>query len=322
MPISFELPQLAALFVLWLVVVAGYAIVQRRRHQFALRYASVSLAHSPRRGRAWRRHLPAFLFLASLALLLAGLMKPTVWTREPSDEAIVIVALDVSASMWATDLYPNRMEAAKAAAQLFVQTLPEKMRIGVVSFSETSYLNQVPTTNRDDIQKALAKLQPRSGTAIGNGLLTSLDALYGGMGGELPLTSRGEYAPAVIVLLTDGENTDGPPPLEIVPQAVEHGVRVYTIGVGTPNATTVQVGSAMLRARLDEETLKEIARVTDAKYYNASNEQDLRAVYEKLTTQLVTRLQPQDISFLFTAAAFFFGVLAMMLSVVWSNRLP
>jgi Ca-activated chloride channel family protein len=97
---------------------------------------------------------------------------------------------------------------------------------------------------------------------------------------------------------------------------------VYTIGVGTPNATTVQVGSAMLRARLDEETLKEIARVTDAKYYNASNEQDLRAVYEKLTTQLVTRLQPQDISFLFTAAAFFFGALAMMLSVVWSNRLP
>lgn len=318
----FQVPQFAVLLLVPALFLGIYVVRQRRRRKFALRYASVELVREAQRGRGWRRHIPAAFFLLSTTALVLALMQPAVLVREPSDEAIIILALDVSASMWANDLYPNRMEAAKNAAQQFVKELPSKMRVGVVSFSETSYLNQVPTTNRDDIQKAIAKLQPRSGTAIGNGLLTSLDALYGGMGGEVPLTPQGEYAPAVIVLLTDGENTDGPSPLEIVPQAAEHGIRVYTIGVGTPNATTVQVGSSMLHARLDEETLQEIARVTDAKYYNASNEKDLRAVYENLTTQLVTRFQPQGISFLFITAAFFLGVLAMMFSIVWSTRLP
>lgn len=318
----FQVPQFAILLFVLALFLGIYLVRQRRRRKFALRYASVELVREAQRGRGWRRHIPAAFFLLSSSALVFALMQPAVLVREPSDEAIIMLALDVSASMWANDLYPNRMEAAKNAAQQFVNELPPKMRVGVVSFSETSYLNQAPTTNRDDIQKAIAKLQPRSGTAIGNGLLTSLDALYGGMGGELPLTAHGEYAPAIIVLLTDGENTEGPSPLEIVPQAAEHGIRVYTIGVGTPNATTVQVGSSMLRARLDEETLQEIARVTDAKYYNASSEQDLHDVYENLTTQLVTRFQPQDISFLFVTTAFFFGVLAMMFSIVWSNRLP
>lgn len=318
----FQLPQFGWLLVAVLGLLLAYVWLQRRRNKFALRYASVELVRTSVRARGWRRHVPPFFFLASVAAMVAVLMQPTILVREPSDEAIVIVTLDVSASMWATDLYPNRMEAAKEAAQLFVDELPEKMRVGVVSFSETSYLNQVPTTNRQQVREAIKKLQPRSGTAIGNGLMTSLDALYGGMGGELPLTSRGTYAPAIIVLLTDGENTDGPPPLEVVGQAVDRGVRVYTIGIGSPQSTDVRVGTSVLRARLDEDTLRELARLTDAKYYNASTEKDLRAVYQNLTTQLVTRLQPENISFLFLGAAFVLGVCAIMFSVVWSNRLP
>jgi Ca-activated chloride channel family protein len=318
----FQLPQLGLLFLALLGLLLVYVVRQPKRKKFVLRYASVELVRASLRARGWRRHLPPALFLASIAALVCVLMQPTILVSEPSDEAVVIVTLDVSANMWATDLYPNRMEAAKEAAQLFVDELPPKMRIGVVSFSETSYLNQVPTTNRKQIRDAIKKLQPRSGTAIGNGLITSLDALYGGMGGELPLTSRGTFAPAIIVLLTDGENTDGPPPLEVVGQAVDRGVRVYTIGIGSPESTTVRIGSSALRARLDEDTLRELARLTDAKYYNASTEKDLRAVYQNLTTQLVTRLQPLDISFVFLAVAFVLGVCAMMFSVVWSNRLP
>jgi Ca-activated chloride channel family protein len=322
MPVFFQLPQLAVLFVLLLPLLLGYAIVQRRRRKFALRYASVDLVRSFKRGRGWRRHIPAFLFLASLAVLLAGLMKPAVLVREPSDEAIVIVTMDVSASMWATDMYPSRMEASKVAAQLFVQELPEKMRVGVVSFSETSYLNQTPTNNRDKVQAAIQKLEPRSGTAIGNGLLTALDAVYGAMGAELPQVEKGYFAPAVIVLLTDGENTDGIEPLDVVGQAVHHGIRVYTIGIGSPESSTIKRGASTIQARLDEDVLKQIAQLTQAQYYNAATEKDLRAVYQTLTTQLITRIQPHDISFLFIATAFFLGVLALAFSVIWSNRLP
>lgn len=318
----FQLPQLGWLFLTLLALLVGYVWRQRRQRKFALRYASLELVRSSGASRGWRRHVPPLLFLASLGAMVAVLMQPTILVREPSDEAVVIVTLDISASMWANDLFPNRMEAAKEAAQMFVDELPPKMRVGVVSFSETSYLNQVPTTNRKLIQDAIKKLQPRSGTAIGNGLITSLDALYGGMGGELPLTSRGTFAPAIIVLLTDGENTDGPSPLEVVGQAVDRGVRVYTIGIGSPQSTTVQIGSSTLRARLDEDTLREIANLTDARYYNASTEKDLRSVYQNLTTQLVTRLQPESVSFIFLAVAFVLGVTAMMFSVVWSSRLP
>lgn len=318
----FELPMLAFLLLLLLPLTVGYITAQRRRRRYALRYASAALVRDAKRGRGWRRHVPPFFFLTSFAVLILGLMQPAIMVREPSDEGIVIVTLDVSASMWATDMYPSRMEAAKASAQLFVNELPEKMRVGVVSFSETSYLNQTPTTQREHVLKAIKKLEPRSGTAIGNGLITSLDAVYGAMGAELPNVKRGTFAPAVIVLLTDGENTDGIEPLEIVDQAVARGIRVYTIGIGSPESVTIKRGASAIQARLDEDVLKQIAEITQAKYYNASTEKDLRAVYQNLTTQLVTRVQPYDISFLFIAFAFFLGVVALGFSLIWSNRLP
>ncbi len=317
----FQLPQLGSLLVLLAALAIFYVARQRRRRRFALRYASAELLRDQPRARAWRRHIPAALFLFTLALLIGGLMKPAVMVREPTDEALVIVTMDVSASMWATDMYPSRMEASKAAAELFVDQLPPKMRVGVVSFSETSYLNQAPTTNHDAVKKAISKLYPRTGTAIGHGLELSLDTVSNVMG-DLPYVQDGEFAPAIVVLLTDGENTDGPSPLEVVDAAVQRGVRVYTIGVGSPESSTVHVGNAPIQARLDETTLKELARLTNAKYYNASTEKDLRAVYQTLTTQLITRLQPAEISFLFIAAAFVFGVCAILFAVIWNNRLP
>jgi Ca-activated chloride channel family protein len=318
----FLLPLLAVLFALPLLFLLGYVLVQYRRRPYALRYPSISLARDMAGGRGWRRHIPPLLFLATVATLILGLMDPAVMVQEPTDEGIVVITLDVSASMWATDMYPSRMEAAKEAAELFVDELPDKMRVGVVSFSETSYLNQVPTTNRDKVKQAIDALYPRSGTAIGNGLITSMDAVYGAMGSELPVVPRGTFTSAIIVLLTDGENTDGPEPLEIVAQAVDRGVRVFTIGVGSPESVKSRLGATAIQARLDEDTLKEIARVTDAKYYNASTEKDLRAIYSNLTTQLITRMQPEHLNYLFLAAAFVLGTCALMFSVIWSHRLP
>ncbi len=318
----FQVPPFAVLFVPLLLLLAGYVWLQRRRRRFALRYASANLVRQVQRGRAWRRHIPPLIFLGSLALLILALMRPAVTVVEPTDEGLVIITLDVSASMWANDMYPSRMEAAKAAAQHFVDQLPPKMRVGIVSFSETSYLNQVPTTDREQIHKAIAKLNPRTGTAIGNGLITSLDALYGAFGGEMPKLPHGTYAPAIIVLLTDGENTDGPSPFDVIDDAAERGIRVYTIGVGSPESTTIRMGGSPIQARLDENTLRELARLTDARYYNAATEQDLKAVYENLTTQLVTHLVPQEISFVFITGAFLLGVCALLFSIIWSARLP
>lgn len=317
----FQVPQLGFLFGLLLVILIFYLVRIHRKRRFALRYTNSSLVREIPRTRGWRRHIPPFLFFGTIAFLILGLMRPSVIVRVPSDEATVIVTMDVSASMWATDLLPTRMEAAKQAAELFVDQLPPKMRVGVVSFSETSYLNQAPTTNRTQIKNAIERLYPRTGTAIGHGLSLSLETLYNSMG-ELPILAPGQYAPAVIILLTDGENTDGPSPLQVIQPAIERGIRIYTIGVGSPESSTVTVGSTPIQARLDEATLKELARLTEGKYYNASTEQDLRAVYQNLTTQLVTRFQPQDISFLFLAAAFVTGVCTLMFSIVWSSRLP
>lgn len=318
----FQLPQFGWALALPALLAGSYVLAQQRRRRFALRYASVALARGARGGRGWRRHAPPLLFLTCLCGLVLGLMRPAVMVRVPSDEGVVIVMLDVSASMWATDLLPSRMEAAKAAAQLFVDELPPKMRVGVVSFSEASYLNEPPTTDRERIHTAIARLEPRTGTAIGNGLLTSLDALYGAMGAELPVVPRGTYASAVIVLLTDGENTDGTPPLEVVGQAVERGIRVYTIGIGSTQPLDVRQGQSTIRASLDEDTLKQIAAQTGARYYNASTDQGLQAVYQNLTTQLVTRNQPQEISFVFVGAALLLGMTALLGSLVWSTRLP
>jgi Ca-activated chloride channel family protein len=318
----FQAPSLLYLMGLALAVLVAYAWAERRRRRFALRYPSVSLARAAARGRGWRRHFPPLLFVLCLSAALLALARPAIPVRVPSDEGIIIVSLDVSASMWANDMAPTRMEAAKAAAQLFVDQLPRQARIGVVSFSDRSFLHQAPTTDREAVRRAIGKLVPHSGTAIGYGILTSLDAIHGALGVEMPPVSRGVFAPAVIVLLTDGENTDGPPPLDIVDQPARSGVRIYTIGIGSPQGATTRQNGVLVQARLDQATLEQIAARTSGEYYNASTERDLRAVYQNLTTQIIVREEKQDIGFVFTAAAFVLGSSALLFSLLWNSRLP
>lgn len=319
-----------------------YILIQRRRQKYALRYASLSLVkEAVGRGPGIRRHIPPILFLLGLALAIFALARPAATIMLPSQQGTVILTLDVSGSMRADDVQPNRMEAAKEAALSFVQEQPKNVRIGVVSFSDNAAIVQAPTTDRDAIAAAISRLTPQRGTAIGRGVLTSLDAISGESVTAQAFSDRGSflimqptpvptptpmlpgtYAPAVIVLLSDGESNVGPNPLDVVEEAVNRGVRIYTVGLGSPEGTVLRVQGRSVRVRLDEDTLKRIAQSTEGRYYKADNETDLRDIFQNLGTRLVFKAEKTELTAAFTGAATVFLLLAGAFSLVWFNRLP
>lgn len=327
------------------VLVGLYILVQRRRRRYALRYASLTLVRDALgKGPGLRRHIPAALFLLALTAMLIGLARPQSVVTLPSEEGTVILAIDVSGSMQAEDVKPNRMEAAKAAAITFVDKQSAAARIGVVSFSDNAAIVQAPTDDKEAVKAAISRLRPQRGTAIGRGILTSLEAIFensdldfpaapvqpapGQRVTPAPATPRatrvpeGYFAPATIVLLTDGENNVFPPPLSVVQEAIDRGIRIYTIGLGSPEGTILRIQGRQIRTRLDEATLKQIAELTKAEYYLASNEAELQKVYENLTTTLVLRTEKTEVTFAFTALAALLSVIAGALSLLWFQRLP
>ena len=325
------------------LVVALYLVAQRRRRRYALRYASLALVKEALgRGPGLRRHIPPALYVLAVLLMTVGLARPVTVITVPSQEGTVILAIDVSGSMRATDLKPDRLEAAKEAARTFVLRQDEHVRIGVVAFSTDASIVQAPTNDKDLVIAAINRLHTQRATAIGRAILTSLDAIFEGDEGDPPsavLTKplpAGGLAPrpqrtaapgspkaaASIILLTDGQNNQFPPPLAIIDVAVARGVRVYTVGVGSTEGTVVSFEGRMFRTSLDEATLKAIAQATDAEYFLAASETDLKRVYESLTTQLVLRTQKSEVTALFTIAAAALSIVAGGLSLLWFNRLP
>jgi Ca-activated chloride channel family protein len=247
--------------------------------------------------------------------------------------------------MLAEDMKPNRMEAAKAAARAFVEKQSESVKIGVVSFSGDASIVQSPTTDKTLVIAAINRLRPQRATAIGRAILVSLDAIAENQGSEedlpssilqqgqpgaaprptatpLPAYLEGQHSSASIVLMSDGQNNQFPPPLDVIDQAVSRGVRVYTIGVGSATGAIVRLQGRAVRTALDETTLKKIAEVTDAQYFNANTEADLRAVYENLTTQLVVRNEKTELTAYATLIAAILAVFAGAFSLLWFNRLP
>jgi Ca-activated chloride channel family protein len=318
------------------VLIVMYILAQRRRQRYALRYASLSLVKEALgRGPGWRRHVPPALFIASLAVMLFALARPASVVTLPSNEGTVILTLDVSGSMRADDLRPNRLEAAKTAARAFVDKQPQGVKIGVVSFSDNAFVVQAPTNDKEAVLRAINRLTTQRGTAIGSALLTSLDAIFEEADSEggaynssteptptpTPLP-KGQYEPAIVVLLTDGESNRGPRPLDVVDRLATRGVRVYTVGVGSVEGTVLSTGGRSMRVRLDENTLKLVAEATDGTYYNASTEKDLEAIYENLSTHLVFRKQQTEITAFFTGAAVALSLIAGILSLLWFSRLP
>lgn len=322
------------------VLVAVYILAQQRRHKYAVRYASLSLVREAiGKGPGARRHIPAALFLLGITVLIVAVARPAATVLLPSQQGTVILTMDVSGSMRATDIQPSRLEAAKAAARAFVENQPRNVRIGVVSFSNNASIVQAPTTDRAAVLEAINRLSTQRSTAIGSGILTSLDAIFENSSASAttvprdPLAApaptvaanpvpRGSHASAVVVLLSDGQSNTGPRPLDAVKQAVDRGVRVFTVGVGSPSGIVAQFDGRSVRVRLDEDTLKQIAEETDADYYRANSETDLRSIYQKLSTEMVFKTEQTELTAWFAAAAGVIMLVAGALSLAWLNRLP
>ncbi len=322
-------------------LIAAYVWAQRRRQKYALRYASLSLVREALgNGPGRKRHIPPALFLTALLFMALGTARPETVVVVPVQEGTVILAIDVSGSMLAEDLKPNRMEAAKEAAKAFVDRQGADVKLGVVAFSGDAQIVQTPTKDHTLVIAAINRLRPQRATAIGRGMLASLDAIFEDseevapsvialkrLAGEPtgptpPPVPVGADHTATIVLLSDGQNNQFPAPQQVVEDAANRGIRIYTVGVGSADGTVVRIQGRSVRTRLDEATLKQIAEQTDGQYYNASNEKDLRAVYENLSTQLVFRQQKTEVTAILTAIAAVFSMVAAALSLFWFNRIP
>jgi Ca-activated chloride channel family protein len=346
---TFIWPDLLWLLLAVPALVAGYILLVRRRKRVALRYASLSLvreALGP--GQSWRRHLPPLLFLLALVAMLLAVARPSAVVTLPSHHDTVILAMDVSGSMRATDVLPNRLVASQAAARAFVAEQPRRTRIGVVAFAGTAAVVQAPTHSREEILAAIDRFQVQRATAIGSAILVSLKVIFPDIEFDLrssdprpdagktgvPLASGseparpafqpvppGSHESAVIILLTDGRTTTGPDPVESARMAAERGVRVYTVGVGTKEGGTLSYEGWSMRVSLDEDALKAIAATTRGEYYHAGTAADLMKVYQRLNTRVVLERKETEVTALFSAAAALFALASAALSVLWYHRI-
>ena len=317
------------------IFIAIYFRVQRRRQKIVENMGSLGFVQDASGGRIGRRrHIPPILFLAGLTILLVALARPNAIVSLPGLESTIILSFDVSGSMAATDMLPTRMEAAKAAARAFVQRQPSNVQIGVVAFSDGGISVQAPTKDQETILAAIDRLTPQRGTSVGSGILASLNAIALHRG-DVPVTGDsltpvptptpvpyGTYLPAAIVLLSDGENTTNPDPIEAALAAAQQGVRVYTIGVGSAAGTTLTVNDFTVFTQLNEPMLQQIAGMTDGIYYNAQSEEDLREIYENLNVQVVIKPEKTEITSIFTGVSIVFMLLGSAFSLVWFSRLP
>ncbi|MBP7668260.1 MAG: VWA domain-containing protein [Burkholderiaceae bacterium] len=327
-------------------VVLLYLRLLARRKKNSVRLASVAIvrqAMGP--GPGWRRHVPPLLLLAALAMLLFATARPVVKLKLPARDQTIILAMDVSGSMRATDVKPNRMVAAQEAAKAFVAGLPRSVRVGVVSFAGTAAVVQAPTVSREDVVAAIDRFQMQRATAIGSGLILSLATLFPDQGIDLSQITGarampkspeerakdqarkpfepvepGSYTSAAVILLTDGQRTTGPDPMEAAKMAAERGVKVYTVGIGTKAGETIGFEGWSMRVKLDEETLKAISTATRANYFYAGTAEDLKQVYQGLSSRLVVETKETEVSALFAAAGALLVVLAAGLSVWWFGR--
>ena len=326
---------------LWLLlalpgIVAIYLFVLKRKKRAALRYANLELVKEAMgKGLWWRRHLPPAILFAALAAMLTAIARPSAVITLPAHHETVILAIDVSGSMRANDVQPSRIEAAQAAARAFIAQQPRSTRIGVVAFAGSAALVQAPTSNRQDLRAAIDQLQLQHATAVGSGILVSLKALFPQEDFDLPMAGNpreakhaavskavkpGSYAEGAIILLTDGQTTAGPDPVDAARLAADHGVRVFTVGVGTDSGQLLTGEGWSMRVRLDEEALKAIADLTRAEYFYAGTALDLKTVYENLRSKLVMEKKETEITALFSALAAAAVLLSATLSLLWFNR--
>jgi len=347
---KFLWPQMLWWLLLAPILVAAYVLWLRRRKKGAVRYSSLDLvkaALGP--GDRVRRHLPPAILLLSLIAMIVALARPTALVTLPSQQQTIILAIDVSLSMGATDVDPNRITAAQAAAKSFVDERPPNARIGIVAFGGNAALVQPPTEDKEKLLAAIDRFDLQRGTATGSALYVALATLfpdagidlesltfpggfYGGTGARrleprpkappkpFKPVAPGSNTNAVIILMSDGRRTTGPDPLDAAKLAADRGVRVFTVGFGTAAGGLIGFEGWSVYVRLDEETLKSVADVTRAEYFYAGSSSDLRKVYRNLNSKLVLERKNVEITSLITMGAALLVVLALGLSLWWSSR--
>lgn len=318
----------AALLLLLLVplAVVGYRALLRRRERHVKALAAEGFVAV--RSVGARRHVPFVFFLAALAVLIASLARPRMEVGVPQREGTVILAFDVSNSMLATDLDPSRIEAAKKAARSFVEKQPGNIKIGVVAFSEGGFVTQEPTQTKDNVIKAIDRLTLSGGTSLSRGIYTSLNAIAGKplVIDESQLESDGGgvdigfYGSSAVIMLSDGDNTDESDPSAAAQIASVAGVKIYTIGIGSPEGTVVEVEGFNTATALNEELLIEIADRTDAKYFAAVDETELAKVYEGIDLEYKVVKENTEITAIFTAVGIGLLVLGAALSLAFFGR--
>jgi Ca-activated chloride channel homolog len=332
------------------VLVGAYVLWLRRRKKGAVRYSSLDLVRAAMGpGDRIRRHLPPAILLLSMIAMIVALARPTALVTLPSQQQTIILAIDVSLSMGATDVDPNRLTAAQIAAKAFVDERPPNARIGIVAFGGNAALVQSPTEDKEKLLAAIDRFELQRGTATGSALYVALATLFPDAGIDLESLTfpggfyRGErtrrldstkkaepklFTPvpagsntnSVIILMSDGRRTTGPDPLDAAKLAADRGVRVFTVGFGTAAGGLIGFEGWSVYVRLDEETLKSVADVTRAEYFQAGTSADLRTVYRNLNSKLVLERKNVEITSLVTMAAALLVVLALGLSLWWSSR--
>ncbi|WP_051237109.1 VWA domain-containing protein [Ottowia thiooxydans] len=344
---NFLWPQFLWLLLVLPLLVLLYWWLMRRKKKLAVRYASLSIVKEAMgKGPGWRRHVPPMFLLLALVFMLLASARPVAVVALPSNQQTIILAMDVSGSMRATDVEPNRLVAAQNAAKAFLTELPRNVKVGIVAFAGSAQVAQLPTVNREDLVTAIDRFQMQRATATGNAIVISLATLFPDAGIELQQLSPdrmrgsgrsldqappkvnefvpvppGSYTSAAIIMLTDGQRTTGVDPLEAAKMAADRGVRVYTVGIGTVDGETIGFEGWSMRVKLDEATLKGIAQRTAADYFYAGTAADLKKVYETLSSRLTIEKKETEISALFALAAAVLALIAGGLSMLWFNRI-
>ncbi|MBL8319520.1 MAG: VWA domain-containing protein [Burkholderiaceae bacterium] len=344
---KFLWPELIWLPLLLTPLLVGlYLWLLHRRKKNTVRFASVALVKQAMgKGPGWRRHVPPALLGLAVLVMAFAVSRPTAVVKLPSQQETIILAMDVSGSMRATDIKPSRIVASQEAAKNFINELPRTVRVGVVSFAGTAAVVQAPTLSREDIVAAIDRFQLQRATAIGSGIVLSLATLFPDAGFDLsqitgarPMppgfgdkkkekdkadfkpVEPGSYGSAAIILLTDGQRTTGPDTLEMAKLAADRGVRIYTVGMGTKEGEIIGFEGWSMRVRLDEETLKQVALLTRGEYFFAGTAEDLKKVYQSLSSKLVIEKRETEITALFAALGAVLALLASGLSLWWFGR--
>lgn len=342
-----QLGQITVLWprMLWLaaplpILVLVYLRLGARRRRAQARFAGLSVfSQAAGPGSRLRRGLPPLLFFLGLVALTLAVSRPQANVVLPSLHKDVILAIDTSGSMRATDVKPNRLSAAQSAARAFVEGQPLHSRIGIVSIAGSAALVQSLTDNREDLLRSIDRLQLQRGTALGSGIYIALATLLPDAGINLEqlqnpswgssgaLFSKAEPVPAgsnrsaAVVLLSDGESNHGPDPQESAKLAAGHGVRIHTVGIGSREGTTLGFGGWSMRVRLDDEALRKIATTTQGEYYAATSGQELKTVYRHLSSRMVIeRTRTIEVTAFVVAAGAALLVVSAMCSVLWFNR--